>query len=353
MLLYILYIIKIGGDFMSGRFFSAPFLLAVIIISRMRFSLGKPPLPAAIAATALTLALLAAVPFYRVSAPDGIRLTDDHGITDERLWYYGDFGLFSPARVDLALSAGRNGMKARRESVGELYVIAVKNTGVFGYYAGPSVFVIDQYALSDPLLARLPAERKVNWRVGHYSRVIPDGYIATIYDLGRMGDEELAQYYDKLAIITGSHLFSPARLVEIWKMNTGQYDYLIDEDAYRYPQMVFATLGQIDSLAGPGKAAADRISFSDSGLQVDLGRAYHAMSIRVCLEGDDEYEIEFHLNNRKLAWQKVSPALATGDLACQPLEVPAKAAGQGFDRLRVFPMGGNGEYGVGRIELSD
>ena len=33
-LLYVLYTVSVGGDFMSGRFFAMPFLVAVMVISR-------------------------------------------------------------------------------------------------------------------------------------------------------------------------------------------------------------------------------------------------------------------------------------------------------------------------------
>ena len=41
-------------------------------------------------------------------------------------------------------------------------------------------------------------------------------------------DKCLAKYYDKLSIITRGNLFDANRIQEIWKMNTGQYDYLLE-----------------------------------------------------------------------------------------------------------------------------
>ncbi len=40
-------------------------------------------------------------------------------------------------------------------------------------------------------------------------------------------DPGLAAYYDQLALITRGPLFSRARLVAIWRMNTGQFDHLL------------------------------------------------------------------------------------------------------------------------------
>jgi len=41
-------------------------------------------------------------------------------------------------------------------------------------------------------------------------------------------DKCLATYYDKLSLITRGNLFDGDRIQEIWNMNTGKYDYLID-----------------------------------------------------------------------------------------------------------------------------
>jgi len=39
MIFYLLYILSIGGDFMSGRFFSALFIVAVVLLVSMDFSI--------------------------------------------------------------------------------------------------------------------------------------------------------------------------------------------------------------------------------------------------------------------------------------------------------------------------
>lgn len=352
-LLYILYVIKIGGDFMSGRFFTASFLGVVIIISRMDFSKFKRGMLLTLFIVIVLIGLLAPVPVFRYQAIKNINITDEQGITNERLWYFGDFGLFSPTRTDLALSAGKSGSKARNEAKGDLYAIAVKNTGVFGFYAGPSVFVIDQYALSDPLLARLPAERVTHWRVGHYSRVIPAGYISRIYKLGRLGDENLAIYYDKLSLVTGGELFDYHRLIEIWNFNTGKYDDLINFDAYRYPDMVFIKLTDLNSRVDPAYGSFDRISFSDSGIDIDLGMKYYANNIEICLENDDDYSIEYLSEGITLAVQKQSASDEDGAIICSWMGVSSEAAVKGFNKIRIFPLNGNGEYGMGYLRFED
>jgi arabinofuranosyltransferase len=62
---------------------------------------------------------------------------------------------------------------------------------------------VDIFALSDPLLARLPANP--DSRTGHFLRDIPAGYIETLETgQNRLTDPDLAAYYDQLRrVISG------------------------------------------------------------------------------------------------------------------------------------------------------
>jgi arabinofuranosyltransferase len=79
------------------------------------------------------------------------------------------------------------------------------------------------------LLARLPAKDKVNWRIGHFWRKIPTGYHETL-ESGEIEIKEpnLALYYEKLSYVISAPLWDSQRFIEIFKLNTGQYDYLIE-----------------------------------------------------------------------------------------------------------------------------
>ena len=54
-------------------------------------------------------------------------------------------------------------------------VIAFEAVGLLGYHAGPGVHILDPMALTNPLLARLPADEP--WRIGHFRRPLPSGYV--------------------------------------------------------------------------------------------------------------------------------------------------------------------------------
>jgi arabinofuranosyltransferase len=151
----------------------------------------------------------------------GETLMDSHGIADERLYYYPYAGLLR-ALQDVPLSShpwAREGLEARRNRV----PLAIRaDIGYFGFYAGPHVHIVDVWGLADPLIARLPARTDVAWRVGHFTRSIPDGYPETLASgENKIADRRLAAYYDRLSLITRGPLFDRRRLLEVWKMNVG------------------------------------------------------------------------------------------------------------------------------------
>jgi arabinofuranosyltransferase len=89
---------------------------------------------------------------------------------------------------------------------------------MFGYFAGPAVHVVDVLALGDPLLARLPALPK--WRIGHFERPVPEGYLETL-STGRNAivDPLIAMKYERVKAITQEPLWTRRRWRAIIAMN--------------------------------------------------------------------------------------------------------------------------------------
>jgi arabinofuranosyltransferase len=107
--------------------------------------------------------------------------------------------------------------------------VVVTGIGMLGYYAGPEVHIIDELGLGDPLLSRLKPASIKDWHIAHFARAMPDGYFQTVESgENQIKDPALAEYYDKLHLITSGDIWTAARWEAIWKMNTGQYDYLIN-----------------------------------------------------------------------------------------------------------------------------
>ena len=228
--LYILYIIKIGGDFMSGRFLTVPFLASVIVLTRclMILRLRQKVL---IFSTIIVLGLVSPWSPVWSNSSYGYGLTqyeiiDHNGIADERAFYYQAAGLL---KVSPNIKMPNHNWRLKGEHARKNYkVVVAYNIGFFGYYAGPSVYILDRNALSDPLLPRLPLKTNDNWRIGHFEREIPEGYLDTLLT-GKncIKNRDLAVYYDKLYHITRGNLFEGKRITQIIKMNLGCYNYLI------------------------------------------------------------------------------------------------------------------------------
>lgn len=216
---YMLYITWIGGDFMSGRFFSAALLCAVALFARVDWRLPWGAV-AVIPGLVASLALFAATrgPMTTTFGPSWEDSDHGHGISDERAFYYRYSGLLEWTRERPLpyKSEGEQGKKLRATGSPEL--ISHSNVGFLGYFAGPQVHIIDRYALAEPLLARLPAQP--NWRIGHYYRELPEGYFQTLQTgQNLIADARVATLYERLKLITRGPLFSRRRWRAIYRMN--------------------------------------------------------------------------------------------------------------------------------------
>jgi arabinofuranosyltransferase len=217
--LYLGYLAWVGGDFMSGRFFAAPYLLACLIVVPLLRG-WKPPALAGAGALLLSFAGPAA-PLRTTRGYPGLGI-DDAGVGDERGQYFQDSGLL---HYRPGVFPNSHWMWAGlRFSAEETRVRLRKNTGFFGFAAGPEKTLIDPYALSDPLLARLPIDRQTSWRIGHFSRSIPEGYQESLLTgENRIADPDLRVYYDKLRLVVSGPLFGRDRLAAVVAMNLGRY----------------------------------------------------------------------------------------------------------------------------------
>ena len=67
-----------------------------------------------------------------------------------------------------------------------------------------------------------------------------EGYYETVlYGDNLIADDSLPVYFDKLRIVTRGKLADWGRLREVWRVNTGAYDHLIDRQRYRTPPRVY------------------------------------------------------------------------------------------------------------------
>ncbi len=220
LLLDLVYVVAIGGDFMAGRFLTPSAVVAAIAVSRCAEDWLAAPNGGAWA-TALTGLVLVTLPFspWREDRSESKREFPPHRVVDERGWYRENLTLTMNLRPAMWKEYGLFGEgRAARER--QERVVQFNNVGMFSWGAGPGVYVLDELALTDPLLARLPFEYRPDWRTGHLPRPIPAGYIETLRDGENViSDPCVHAFYDKLRRVVRGPLFSAARFAAMLELN--------------------------------------------------------------------------------------------------------------------------------------
>jgi arabinofuranosyltransferase len=210
-----------GGDFMAGRMLSAPLVLAVGIVVSSEMVEGSAPW-SLVPAVALLGAMALHSPLGRNALERGDNLMNN-GVADERGFYFGDNGLLNYNR-DAVFPGGNGQINAHQTRERGIRVVEFGQNGLFAFFAGPTVHVIDNLGLGDPLLSRLPAVRP--WRPGHYRRELPSGYRESIESgTNQIQDAAIAAYYERLSLIVRGPIWDRRRLAAIIRMNLGAYDH--------------------------------------------------------------------------------------------------------------------------------
>ena len=227
MMIYFIYIVRVGGCFMSGRMLTVPLLLGVVILIRLSINWSQKGRWILLASILLLGLTMSRSPLYTTSTYGGEDEESKfgHGIVDERGWYFPGAGLLN--------ASGRNMPSHRYAKLGRTQNVPLTGrttVGYYGYFAGPDTYVIDLCGLGDALLARLPLDTSLEWRIGHNFRSIPDGYSESIVSQENLlSDLYLNAYYDHLLRIIRYPLFDSKRIQTIIDMNLGRYDYLLDQ----------------------------------------------------------------------------------------------------------------------------
>jgi arabinofuranosyltransferase len=218
-LLNLIYVVNVGGDFMQGRFLSYSFIFAVAAVFAIcRFN--RKTAPAVMAVCALYWIMFSLNP---VATPRDYNhgIIDRYGVADERGYYFPSVSIWSYIGRDPNLPFPNHpwSKKGLALKTSDQPLAYFGNIGFYGYWAGIDKIIIDYYALSEPFLARLPAERP--WRIGHFSREIPYGYAGSLLTgYNMINDPGLRLLYEDIAIITRGPLWSKNRLLAIMRMNT-------------------------------------------------------------------------------------------------------------------------------------
>jgi arabinofuranosyltransferase len=228
-LLGLAYSFRIGGDFMLGRLYTGPLVLACCCLARTSLSRVTMLASVALLAAAAILPPLApwrSGPDYDRSRAAGLGdLRPTHGVQDERGAYFPYTGLLR-ARTDFtnahpALAHGR--LARERAELGSGETTFAATIGMSSFHAGPRVRVYDVFGLADPLLARLPMQDDLDWKPGHCLRRLPAGYSATRKSgEDRLEDPDLAAFYETLQTAITGDLWSARRFAAIGRLHLGE-----------------------------------------------------------------------------------------------------------------------------------
>lgn len=350
--LYLLLMFRSGGDFMSGRFFAVPFLLvAGMLVSR------KVPRKAGWVALGLLLALglsNANAPLwsgarYEVGRTEDPAALYAWGITDERAmaWKVGGWRI-GDRRARAADAATRLAKVRKAQEAAGPAARQVKRmvaVGYAGYVAGPGIHIVDELALTDPLLAHMPA-LNVNWRrPGHYPRAIPEGYLATLQSgHNAIADSVQAIYYDAIAQITRGPLFGRARWAAIWRLNLGLLPIHSDPEQVRQPVLTLQMAKNDSAIQLPKRLVPRWWSW-----KLRLDEAVRTERIALRLSGQNVYRLEFWRNGFPYAWIRLprrSPHLGE-----KPIPVPEELRSRGFDALMLRRIEGGAQFTVHSLDL--
>lgn len=360
--IYLLYILKVGGDFMGGRLISAPFLVAVVVLARFPLRLPGDRVAASAVALFLVFTAASAPRLSTLSGSDYGSPQDAHSYSksDMRAYYYQRTGLL---RVDPLVTEGRPNRifldpetkHLAAQADGERTPILHGAMGFLGWHVGPDVYVIDVYALTDPFLARLPAVT-AQWKPGHYLRKLPAGYLQSLRSgENRIRDPRLARIYDAVRQVTTGPLLSAQRWEAMLWLNTGAYRKELADDAELSDPLTrlrLEDLGPVREDGAPLFEAAEY--FSTNRVEVDLGGNRSPARLDLSVGGHADYRVELLGDAGILARLELPRDGAPGTLSRHRLQVPAAAGEAGIERVRITvtkPYAGSYHYALGHLLL--
>jgi arabinofuranosyltransferase len=210
----------IGGDFMGGRFFTVPFLLGMLVIAERIQGIDR----------SWALGPIAALAFLALSTFDERRVDRQRtdcsiaasGIVDERECYVQHTGLAQNIRTKKWKTHGylndfRKAVERDRDGV-----VVFDLVGMATWGSSERVHILERYALSDPLLARLKFRSGEGWRPGHLFRHAPMGYEESLVTgTNKVVDPCVRALHDDLKLITAGPIFSAERFGAILRRNFG------------------------------------------------------------------------------------------------------------------------------------
>jgi len=228
---YFLYVLRIGGDYMAGRFWALP-IFATIWLWYV-FPPFKLRLDHLFAIAATLVAAWLVSPMLRnihENCRDCIELKGR--ILDSTRTFRANSLVKDRWPLALRQEAGHPFCRDGRRRLAKKNppVEVMFYVGMHAYCAGPQLRGIDMLGLTDALIARLPASDDHRFYIGHFRREVPKGYAYAVETgFTTLMHPSLVNYYEKLRLITQGELLDKERLKTIVRFNLGEYDHWRDE----------------------------------------------------------------------------------------------------------------------------
>ncbi len=211
--LYVFYIVSIGGDFIGFRFLAYPYLACVYVLVRRHERVFSRLRIIVVLAVPVLLAYNALV----VASPP--RAAWDGPIGNDVSFWYPRTALrfFVKPLPDVDFMVQREFCGERIE--GSLVTRVRRSPAGLGpFCAGPNLHHIDLLGITDPLIARLPALITGPFMPGHITKALPAGYGQPANPIHR---RDIGAYQTGLQVITSGDLFTVERWRAIFQYNFG------------------------------------------------------------------------------------------------------------------------------------
>lgn len=347
MLLYAVYVLKVGGDYMSGRFWAPVVGMALaVVVDQARDQArdqtrGRGGRWCAVGALlAIGLAFVPGTPWWLrpVPAERPAYEFSQAGILNEEIVGRSDHGLASSIRVPdqpgwLTAEVQRGGFDRRVWCMGNA-------VGFVGYAYGPLFHIIDPW-LCDPLLMRLPVADPGYWRIGHFYRRFPRGYLESLVSGdNRIPHAGLAALHDAVRSATRDPIWSGQRWGHLWSLWTGQLDAGVADfvaTEYRKPprtEVAYAAISADVAETVPWFEVAQGRTAQAGGLTIALPAPTDSPAVVLSVSADATYRLTFRRGGESVGTAEFksaqTPLLGLGR---GRIEVPAAA--RPFDALWI------------------
>jgi hypothetical protein len=168
-----------------------------------------------------------------------------------------------------------------------------------------------------------------------------------------VADSQLAEYYDKINLVTRGKLFDFDRFREIARFVLGLNDHLVEHYAEPYMRTVPHEFIDYRPAQRTGWFHYDNIVFGIDGLRIPLNKVHHDEFYEIGRDHNDVLRATYYLEGNRIA-DHLIPAkiMPGGGIANSPVRVPEPAVASGYDEIRIVPEQGDGLFSLSHLRFA-